>query len=421
MGTAVSNVTNIQVVCNTPIEQTLYDFGQQPDGITPVGTPVFDSVGNLYGVTTSGGTSGKGSVFMLTPSNGQWTETVLYTFCPVAGCADGSQPGAGLIWDAAGNLYGTTNGGGIFGKGTVFKLSPNGSGKWTETVLHSFGSGTDGNGQPDGISGLVFDNSGNLYGATVDGGNGGICNGAGCGTAFELSPNRDGTWTESVIYNFCSATGNSCPDGAYPMGDLALDAAGNLYGTTYSGGGDTMLGGTVFQLTHDGSQWIEKILYVFNPVGGGLGPKAGVILDAAGNLYGTTSSGSFGGSCTGGCGTVFELAPGTGGQWQERSLYGFQGTNGLRPSAPLVFDKTGNLYGTTNWGGPANAGVVFALTPGLANSQAPWTGVPIYSFTYIKNGNGDVSGLAMDAHGNLYGVGAVLGTDGNGMVFKVTP
>jgi uncharacterized repeat protein (TIGR03803 family) len=423
-GSASSNVTNIQVVCNTPAEQTLYNFGQQPDGINPIGTPVFDNLGNLYGVTQSGGSTGKGTVFMLTPSNGQWTKTVLYTFCPISGCADGSEPGAGLIWDAAGNLYGTTKSGGafggIFGGGTVFKLSKNGSGTWTETVLHSFGNGTDGNAQPDGISGLVFDTSGNLYGVTADGGNGGICGGLGCGTAFELSPNPDGSWTESVIYNFCFA-GGYCLDGAYPMGRLAIDAAGNLYGTTWSGGGDAYpQAGTVYQLTsYDGGQWIEKVLYAFPVVGGGFKPSAGVILDTAGNLYGTTGAGD---SCPGGCtnaGTVFELAQGTGGQWQEALLYSFDGTLGAGPSAPLVFDKAGNLYGTTTGGGPANAGAVFALSPTLANFR--WTGVPLYGFGYIKNGNGPVSGLAMDAQGNLYGVGAALGTDGNGIVFRVTP
>jgi uncharacterized repeat protein (TIGR03803 family) len=139
-----------------------------------------------------------------------------------------------------------------------------------------------------------------------------------------------------------------------------------------------------------------------------------VILDAAGNLYGTT----YGGGGVGG-GTVFKVARGTGGQWQERVLYSFNMFDGFLPSAPLVFDKAGNLYGTTSGGGPVDAGVVFALTPGLPNS--PWAEAPLYSFGYVKNGIGNISGLAMDAQGNLYGAGAVLGTDGNGIVFSVTP
>jgi uncharacterized repeat protein (TIGR03803 family) len=414
-GTATSNVTNIQVVCTTPAGQTLYNFGQQPDGIAPTGAPVFDNLGNLYGVTTYGGTSGEGTVFMLTPGKGQWTETAIYTFCPIPGCADGSEPGAGLIWDAAGNLYGTTNRGGAYGGGTVFKLSKNGTGIWTETVLHSFGNGTDGIGS-DGISGLVFDSSGNLYGTTVAGGSAGLCGGLNCGTAFELSPGPGGTWTESVIYNFCSAAGLFCPDGAYPMGELALDAAGNLFGTTYQGGGIQGAGGTVFELSpHEGGQWIGTVLHVF---GLGEDAEAGVILDTAGNLYGTTAGGGGGGYCTG-CGGVFELTSLTGGQWQETEIYSFSGTDGSSPSAPLVFDKAGNLYGTTTGGGPGYAGVVFALTPSEANQS--WAEVPLYGFGYIKNGAGNVSGLAMDAQGNLYGVGAALGTDGNGMVFSVTP
>jgi uncharacterized repeat protein (TIGR03803 family) len=205
------------------------------------------------------------------------------------------------------------------------------------------------------------------------------------------------------------------------MGGVVLDTAGNLYGATYSGGGYSYEAGTVFQLTpQDGGQWAEKVLYAFQPVNDGTNPQAGVVLDAAGNLYGTTYIGGGGIYCTG-CGTVFEVARGTGGQWQERVLYSLNGSDGSSPSAPLAFDKAGNIYGTTIGGGPVNAGVVFALTPGLPNS--PWAEAPIYSFGYIKNGNGNgnVSGLVMDAQGNLYGTGAVLGTDGNGIVFRVTP
>ncbi|HET7104142.1 MAG TPA: choice-of-anchor tandem repeat GloVer-containing protein [Terracidiphilus sp.] len=425
-GTALSDVTNIQVVCNTPTEQDLYNFGQQPDGVNPIGTPVLDKQGNLYGVTKYGGANGQGTVFMLTPSNGQWTKTVIYTFCQIAGCADGSEPNSGLIWDAAGNLYGTTSTGGAFGSGlaggVVYKLSPSGIGTWTETVLHSFGNGTDGKVDSEATSGLVFDSSGNLYGTTTVGGTGGDCLGnGGCGTVFELSPNPDGTWTESILYNFCSVTGTyNCYDGALPSGGVVLDAAGNLYGTTAEGGGTPNAGvGTVFELIRQpGNQWTEKVLYIFQPGADINYPDGGVIFDAAGNLYGTTRLSSAIGS---GGGAVYELSPGRGGQWQNTTLHSFNVWDGYKPSGPLAIDAQGNLYGTTDGGGTAGAGTVFALTQGVANPQAAWVESTLYNFTYLYNGSGSISGLAIDVQGNLYGVGYVLGTEGNGMVFKVTP
>jgi uncharacterized repeat protein (TIGR03803 family) len=419
-GTALANVTNVQVTCTTPSEQVLYNFGLGDDA-NPNGTLVFDNSGNIFG-TTSGGNFGNGSVFMLTPRNGQWTETVLYSFCQLTGCSDGKKPSAGVVLDSAGNLYGTTDFGGTFGGGVVFELSPNGTGTWTETVLHSFGNGTDGAGS---VSKLTFDNSGNFYGTTGGGGNGAF---GGDGTVFELSPNPNGTWTESVLYNFCSAGGSFCPDGSNPTGGVTIDAAGNLYGTTRVGGNSILQLGTVFELTPGtNGRWIELVLHAFDDstVPDGTNPLAGLILDAAGNLYGTTELGyctPSGSACN--SGSVFEVLRGTGGQWQEKLLYGFHaGPDGIFPSGPPIIDKAGNIYGTTTNGGAMGScgigcGVVFALTPGPANAM--WAAVPLHSFQYT-DGAGPASGLAMDAQGALYGVAGEGGANGTGVVFKVIP
>jgi len=337
-------------------ETVLHSFNDNgTDGYYPSASLIFDAVGNLYGTTPAGGTYGGGTLFELTPiGGGNWAETVLYGFCSQANCADGYKPEAGLIFDAAGNLYSTTEAGGTYGEGTVFELSPTAGGGWTEQVLYSFGNGTHGT-NPE--AGLIFDAAGNLYGTTV---NGGTYN---YGTAFRLSPGEGG-WTETVLHNFGSGT-----DGAYLYGGLIFDAAGNLYSTTYAGGTYTSCTGTggcgtVFELTPTGGGgWTETVLYSFCPQDNctdGFYPEAGVILDAAGNLYGTTSLG--GGPHS--SGTVFELMPTVGGGWTETVLHSFSiiGADGTNPVAGLIFDTAGNLYGTTYEGG-IGRGTVFELTP----------------------------------------------------------
>jgi uncharacterized repeat protein (TIGR03803 family) len=411
-GTATTNVTNVQVECTTPIEQTLYNFGTVPENSSPSGDLVLDSSGNPYG-TTNGVQGGDGEIYKLTLSNGQWTQTVLYTFCQLSNCADGSKPAAGVIQDAAGNFFGTTSAGGVYGGGTVFELVPSGNGTWTESVLHSFGNGTDGSGP---TSELVFDNSGNLYGTTTGGGNS-ICNNVGCGTVFELSPNSAG-WTETVLYSFCSASGSFCPDGADPWAGVILDSAGNLYGTTYLGGGSASSNGVVFELSpNNGGQWTEKVIYAFqNGAADGASPESALVFDNAGNLYGTTV---FGYEAVGiNNGIVFQLSPEPGGKWKENIVYGFCALSngcpdGSSPHAAVVFDKAGNLYGTGTLGGDSY-GVVFALTPGLPGGL--WSESPIYTF----QGAEPTSGLVIDAEGNLYGVSGG-GSNLTGMVFKVTP
>ena len=279
---------------------------------------------------------------------------------------DGAIPGGGLVLDGEGNLYGTTRLTGLLdcdkvhGCGIVFKLSPNQDGTWAYTILYNFTDGADG-GSPTGP--LIFDKAGNLYGATSGGGNfeGECAHSYGCGVVFRLSPNQDGSWTESTLHSFAGGT-----DGLEPWeGErLALDAAGNLYGTTSAGGVGN--NGTVFKLApnSDGT-WTESILYGFSqssPADGGF-PKAGVVLDNSGNLYGTTWSGGelFYHLCNGYCGVVFKLTPNSGGTWDETVLHAFQ-AYGYGPIAAPTLDSQGNLYGTTG-SGNGNNGLVFEITP----------------------------------------------------------
>jgi len=389
-------------------EKVLHSFNNNgTDGYEPYffGSLIFDAAGNLYGTTYAGGIYGYGTAFELSPAGGgSWTETVLYNFGN--GTGDGRNPRAGLIFDAAGNLYGTTTTGGTSGDGTVFELTPTGGGGWTERVLYSFGN------TPDGaipVVGLIFDATGNLYGATTEGGT------HGDGTVFELTPTGGGGWTERVLYSF----GNT-PDGAYANAVLIFDAAGNLYGTTELGGANGPYG-TVFELTPTGGGgWTEKVLHSFANGTDGTRPLASVIFDAAGNLYGTTSEGG-----TNRDGTVFELMPAGGGSWTETLLHSFNnnGTDGFLPNAGLIFDAAGNLYSTTYYGGagggcqPNGCGTVFELTPSAGGG---WTETVLHSFN-STDGAIPVAGLIFDATGNLYGTTTEGGTLNAGTVFELTP
>jgi uncharacterized repeat protein (TIGR03803 family) len=402
--------------------KVLYRFhgaaGAYPGGAYPSSSLIFDKAGNLYGTTTDGGDCYPcGTVFELTPNlDGSWTESVLHSF----NGSDGAYPAAGLIFDAGGNLYGTTYLGGQFlcggsGCGVVFKLAPNQDGSWTESVLHSFNN-------RDGAtpsSRLIFDKAGNLYGMTTDGG------GAhGVGTVFKLAPNQDGSWTESVLHSFNGS------DGASPAAGLIFDAGGNLYGTTYSGG-QLLCGGSgcgvVFRLApnQDGS-WTESVLHSFNGSDGAQ-PFAGLIFDAAGNLYGTTDGGGQLSLCKGsGCGVVFRLAPNQDGSWTESVLHSFNGSDGAYPAAGLIFDAGGNLYGTTYLGGQllcggSGCGVVFKLAPNLDGSWA-------YSLIHVFKGKPaeyPADGLVLGSAGTLYGttVDCTMGWDEGcrGVVYQITP
>ena len=420
-----------------PPEQVLYAFQGGNDGSGPSSSLIFDSAGNLYGTTPGGGggSCACGTVFELSPSsNGTWSETVLYRF---QGGSDGSLPSSGLIFDKAGNLYGTTvGGGGTADAGTVYELSPNGSGGWTESVLYSF------QGSPDGAgpAGVVFDTSGNLFGTTGQGGNGGCDHDQSdaCGTVFELSPNGGGGWTEKILYSFSPGGDVNTTDGWSPTLGLTFDGSGNLYGTTASGGTgvncDGYVGGgggcgTAFELIPNGGVWTETVLYSFGDGTDGSSPNGGLIFDQSGNLYGTAR----GGGNTASSGTVFELSPNGSGGWTETTLYEFQGgTDGSDPFAGLIFDSTGNLYGSTYSGGNTNCpvgetvgcGTVFELSP---NGSGSWTETRLYSFAGGNDGQAPSSPVIFDQAGHLYGTtlqgGGATGcgnTFGCGTAFEVT-
>jgi uncharacterized repeat protein (TIGR03803 family) len=320
------------------------------DGGASQGVLVFDARGNLYGTTLFGGDFGDGAVYKLTPNaDGSWTESVLHSF----NYSDGRQPNDGLVFDATGNLYGTASRAGAYGHGVVFKLAPNPDGSWTDSTIHDFKGGKDG-GSPD-HSDLIFDAAGNLYGVTA-GWNGGDSN----GTVFELTPNSDGTWTQSVLYNFRGGT-----DGIIPEGTLTFDRAGSLYGATLKGGAYGR--GTIFKLTlgSDG-KWTKYVLHQFRGGKDGSHPYAGVVFDTAGNLYGTTLTGGGVGPCSvsfKGCGTVFKLIPNSKGGWTEQMLHRFLGTPNNQPLSGVVLDASGNLYGTTSNQGSNFLGVVYEITP----------------------------------------------------------
>jgi uncharacterized repeat protein (TIGR03803 family) len=353
--------------------QILFEFVGTTYGATAGSFPesglVMDSSGNLYGTAFGGGASNLGAVFKLSPTaSGAWDESVIHSF---AGGSDGANPAAALISDSAGNLYGTTEYGGLYSDGTVFKLSPGANGTWTETVLYNFaGYPADG---ADPTASLVFDSKGNLYGTTRIGGSSLNCKNnkksIGCGTAFELSPGAQGRWSETLLYSFTNVNG----DGAYPYANLFVDGVGNLYGTTASGGVSgkceglgTPNCGTVFEIMPGAGGWSEKIIYEFKGYSDdGAYPMAGLVMDSRGNLYGTTELGGNDSNAQYdlGFGTVFELSPSGGGEWTESVLHDFQlGSDGGFPQSGLLLDGSGNLFGAT--AGDANTGsVVYEVTP----------------------------------------------------------
>jgi uncharacterized repeat protein (TIGR03803 family) len=329
-------------------ETVLYSFTGGADGANPHSAVVIDNAGNLYGTTVSGGlvarvcNAGCGVVYKLSLIAGKWTETVLYQF---TGGTDGGTLYAGPVFDSSGTLYGVSQVGGAKGFGTVYQLSPASGGAWQFSVLYNFG------GKPNAASAYatpIFDAAGNLYGTTYEGGTNGK------GTVYELSKNSSGAWVEQIL---CSFQGGS--DGSEPFAGLILDRVGNLYGATLEGG--TANVGTAFKLTA-ADNWKKTILHQFLGLSAadGANPNT-LVFDANGNLYGTTvGGGQFN------PGTIFRLSS-VAGQWKETVLYSFTGgLDGAYPSAGLTIDPAGHLFGTTLWGGPAGdtiGGVAFEFVP----------------------------------------------------------
>ncbi len=387
-------------------EHVLHSFtGAPSDCASPYVRVTADSNGNLYGTTIVGGTFNRGCVFQISPQpDGSWTEKVIYSFSG----PDGDSPAASLLLDATGNLFGTTAGGGDFNLGVVFELTPS-AGTWTETVLHSFGSGTDGY---DPQAELIFDPAGNLYGTTQFGGTqAGLDNG---GTVFRLTPSSSG-WTETLLYSFPGSYLG--PDGDLPGGSVGMDRAGNLYGVTQAGGANGK--GAIYELSPqaDGS-YSESILFSFNTSDGQL-PNSTPVFDSAGNLYGTTEFGGDAQLCPpNGCGTVFELKKNANGSWTLsvlRALY--KNKDGWEAVGPVAFDVRGNLYAAAQAGAAYSAGAIYELTP---SSQAPWPEALVHTFTGGTDGGFPNAGVIVNS-GKLFGTATQGGSDGLGVVFDLLP
>jgi uncharacterized repeat protein (TIGR03803 family) len=401
---------------------TLHSFTNGPDGSYPLAGLTMDRGGNLYGTTTTSGLQnhcapfGCGTVFKMSYRNSAWLFSTLYSF---QGGNDGATPTARVVIGPDGALYGTTIYGGGQGDchgnnphcGTVFKLQPPPGicrdvlCPWAETILYSFQGGADG-ADPEGD--IIFDAAGNIYGTTANGGSfvGDYCQVNGCGVVYELSPSSGG-WTETVLHAFMGGT-----DGWAPNGGVIRDAAGNLYGTT-SEGGSTCAGsgcGTVFELSPSQGGWTETVLYsfLFDDPNGDY-PDAGLTMGSAGHIYGaTTTNGTAGG------GTIFELAS-NGASWTFSTIYDLVGTFGGGPVGALTLDASGDLYGAARYDGANNVGSIFKLTP----SNGSWAYTDIYDFSPPNESGWLYDGLVLGPQGTIFGTSYHGGTFNYGEVFEI--
>ena len=343
---AVGTVFKLSQVDSVWVSSPLYEF-TGGNGALPLGGVVIGPNGALYGTTFGVGVNTYGALYELTPQPTfcrailcYWNEHVLHTF---TGVPDGSGPQVEkLVFDSSGNIYGTTGGGGLHNSGTAFELTPSGGG-YTESILHSFGNGPDGR---NPTAGIVLDSAGNVYGTTPLGGTGTFqdCHGS-CGTVYQLMPSSGG-WVENVLVDF------DVTNGQHPYGNLIIDGSGNLYGTTASGGQNG--GGVVYKLAPSGGSFTYSMLYSFSSCGS----MGGLAMDAAGNLFGV---------CYGGGaqqdGWIFELTNCSQG-CNLVDLHDFSGSDGMNPDGGPVLDASGNLYGTTGAGGTGcnqGCGVVWEI------------------------------------------------------------
>lgn len=376
-----ANVASISVSCTAGTVSVLHTFPTgATDGEAPDGSLIQASDGNFYGTTSRGGASSEGTIFTITPAG---SETVLHSF--VSGTTDGASPSNHLVQASVGNFYGTTNAGGIFNDGTVFKVTSSG----TETVLYSFSGLGAVAGREDGadpFGGLIQASDGNFYGTTIGGG----ANSA--GTIFKITPSG----TETVLYSFAGGA----TDGSTPQGGLIQASDGNFYGTTVNGGASN--DGTVFRITPAGA---ETVLYSF--VGGttdGAYPEDSLIHASDGNFYGTTYSGG-----ASDAGTVFKITP----SGTETVLYSFAGgaADGASPQGSLLQASDGNFYGTTTYGGASNQGTVFRVTSAGVETV-------LYSFAGgATDGANPVGSLIQTSNGDFYGTTVYGGANGYGILF----
>jgi uncharacterized repeat protein (TIGR03803 family) len=357
-----------------------------------------DIAGNIYGTTVLGGDFGSGTVFQLSPTPNGWVHTVLYSF---TGGADGGEPYKGVSVDSQGNLYGTAVTGGSGncegGCGVVYKLINTG-GTWTQKVVHAFTGGHDGSGAGARVT---VDPAGNIYGMTPTGGAYGL------GTIYKTRAGAAGSMAFQVIHAFTGGT-----DGASGSAGRMILRDGHLYGAATTGG--SYGSGVVFELTpRTLGQWDFKTIYTFQGQPDGSFPYGALLFDAAGNIYGTTY---YGGAS--GIGAVYKLSPQAVGEWTETVLYSFQeGADGNSPISNLVFDKTGNLYGTTSEGG-LGSGVIFKLAPA---GGGVWTETVVHAFAGPPDGGFSYNGMVVDAFGNFYGATVHGGENDDGCVYQFTP
>jgi uncharacterized repeat protein (TIGR03803 family) len=402
----------------------IHSFSGGGDGATPAAGLTLNG-GILYGTAAGGGgvigrrcdprNAGCGVVYQMKQHGTAWVLSPLYAF---TGFNDGLQPEAPVVFGPGGLLYGSTRFGGNIGVqqcdfggcGVVFTLHPPPTSchaalcEWIENPIYQFPAIADGS---DPFGPLTFDSAGNMYGTTAYGG---TCNNNdGCGTVFQLTRSGSG-WTKTILHNFGQGT-----DGVWPFSGVIIDSLGNLYGTTINGGVNSR--GTVFELTPSGSGWNYSVIYNFQDGAGGFQPYGGLIMDAAGNLYGATSDGG-----TGGGGTVYELSP-SGGGWTFSVIASLSGQGASGPYGSLTFDSAGNLYGTTQNDGAFRFGNVFKLTP----SGGQWTYTDLYDFTGGSDGASPFAGVTLDSNGNIYGTAQYAGLScsqsnrGCGVVWEITP
>jgi len=383
---------------------TLHDFGSGSDGGNPQSGIIFDRNGNIIGTAALGGSHSDGAVYMLSPSGGQWTETILHQF---SGNPDGDTPDSLLTMTSDGRLFGTTQLGGSKNLGSVFVLAPPAvtGDPSRERVLYSFGSvANDGTG-PN--MGLVKVNS-SLFGVTVDGG----ANRR--GTIFQLTPpaNASDQWIETILYSFAAP-----PDGSFPSSDLVMDSKGNFYGSTLQGGANNV--GAIYRLSPPstpGDPWVETVIHSFSGTDGS-SPFGHLVVDKTGALLGTTSGG---GALQ--AGTVYKLTRQSGDVWTHDILYTFSGgSDGGSPEAGITISPGGSVFGTASTGGsggPDFGGVVFRLDPPTTQGN-PWTETVLHSF----GGPDGFRSLArlVPRNGKLYGTTSLGGRFGDGTVFELTP